>query len=215
MEALPQSTQREITLESLALVRARRPQVQVFNELLVQYFFEGNLRQVVPDNMVREADRPLISQTSYILEEEQVIPLMTFEYVSPASYRKDYRDSFRKYERELKIPYYVLFYPERQDLRVHHNTGEAYERLAANDHGRYPIPELELELGLLDRWVRYWFRGELLPLPAEYQAQLDRVQELAAIAEQRASNAEQRASQADAEIAQLKALLERLQAEKQ
>src|SRR5262249_30499146 len=36
MEALPQSTQREITLESLALLRARRPEVQVFNELLVQ-----------------------------------------------------------------------------------------------------------------------------------------------------------------------------------
>jgi hypothetical protein len=34
MEVIPQATQREITLESLALVRAQRPEVQVFNELL-------------------------------------------------------------------------------------------------------------------------------------------------------------------------------------
>jgi hypothetical protein len=37
MEATGQSIQREITLESLALVRARRPEVQVFSELLVIY----------------------------------------------------------------------------------------------------------------------------------------------------------------------------------
>ena len=37
MEATAQGRQREITLESLALVKARRPEVQVFNELLVQY----------------------------------------------------------------------------------------------------------------------------------------------------------------------------------
>ena len=41
MEALGQSTQREITLASLALVRARRKDVQVFNELLVQYALRG------------------------------------------------------------------------------------------------------------------------------------------------------------------------------
>src|SRR5688572_7655358 len=37
MEATAQATQREITLASLALVRARRPDFHVFNELLVQY----------------------------------------------------------------------------------------------------------------------------------------------------------------------------------
>ena len=37
MEATPQAYQRKITLESLDLVSARNPEVQVFNELLVQY----------------------------------------------------------------------------------------------------------------------------------------------------------------------------------
>jgi hypothetical protein len=54
IEAAAQGKQREITLESLALVRARRPDLQVFNELLVQYPRRGprNIGQVVPDNMV-------------------------------------------------------------------------------------------------------------------------------------------------------------------
>jgi hypothetical protein len=29
------------------------------------------------------------------------------------------------------------------------------------------IPELELEAALLGGWVRFWFRGELLPLPGD------------------------------------------------
>ena len=54
MESTPHSTQRKITLESLDLVMAQRPDVHVFNELLVQYPLprRKKLGQVVPDNMV-------------------------------------------------------------------------------------------------------------------------------------------------------------------
>src|SRR5207253_10253854 len=67
MEATPQATQREITLESLALVRARRSDVQVFNELLVQYPLPRRKRpgQVVPDNMVVIHDQPIKAVGSY------------------------------------------------------------------------------------------------------------------------------------------------------
>lgn len=41
MEATPQATQRRITLASLELVHARRLEVQVFNELLVQHRRRG------------------------------------------------------------------------------------------------------------------------------------------------------------------------------
>ena len=37
MEATPQATQRKITLESFDLLHAHCPDVQLFNELLVQY----------------------------------------------------------------------------------------------------------------------------------------------------------------------------------
>src|SRR5262249_21006474 len=60
MEATAQATQRKITLESLDLVHARRPAVQIFNELLVQYPGPGaRIRQVVPDNMVVLWDEPI------------------------------------------------------------------------------------------------------------------------------------------------------------
>src|SRR5437667_11938343 len=69
MEATPQATQREITVESLALVKAHRPDVQYFNELLLQYPFgrQQEIRQVVPDNMVAVHPEPLQAIGSYDL----------------------------------------------------------------------------------------------------------------------------------------------------
>src|ERR1700722_403119 len=66
-ESTPQATQREITLASLALVKARRDDVHVFNELLVQYPVRGKARtgKVVPDNMVVIASEPIEAVSSY------------------------------------------------------------------------------------------------------------------------------------------------------
>src|ERR1043166_597384 len=44
MEGTDQATQREITLESLALVKAERADFHVFNELLLQYARKGKKR---------------------------------------------------------------------------------------------------------------------------------------------------------------------------
>jgi Uma2 family endonuclease len=169
MEATAQATQRKITLESLDLVHADRPDVQVFNELLVQYPREGRrkLGQVVPDNMVVICDKPIDANGSYDLTEQPARPFWMLEYVSKHNKRKDYEDNFEKYEKELKVPYFLLFYPETRDLTLYHHTGEKYVAVAPEENGHYPIPELELELGLHDGWVRFWFRGELLPLPAD------------------------------------------------
>src|SRR5438477_6327432 len=103
MEATAQATQRKITLESLDLVTARRPDVHVFNELLVQYPRPGQRKpgQVVPDNMVVISDQPLEAQTSYNLPLEPVGPFWVLEYVSKNNKRKDYEDNFDRYEQEL------------------------------------------------------------------------------------------------------------------
>ncbi len=223
MEALPQSTQREITLESLAVLRALRPDVQVFNELLIQYFYEGQLRQVVPDNMVRLSRQNPVTQTSFAAELEAAQPFLVFEYVSPASHRKDYGQSFKKYERELRVPYCLMFYPEKQDFRIHRHTGDGYERVPPNELGRHEIEELELEVALQKTWVRFWHRGELLPLPDEllrqFQQERGRAEQERGRAEQERGRAEQERGRADreaalrvaaeAEIAQLRAMLEK------
>ena len=190
MEATDQARQREITLESLALVKPRRKDFHVFNELLVQYPRKGKKRpgQVVPDNMVVVSDQPLTAESSFNTPgSSRPDRFWVLEYVSKSNKRKDYEDSFKKYEEELKVPYYLVFYPETQDLSLYRHTrrkirlGQA-ERAAATTQ----VPEVDIEVALLDGWVRFWYRGELLPLPAELQRSLEE-------AEQRAGQAEQRA----------------------
>jgi Uma2 family endonuclease len=211
MEATAQGTQRKITLESLDLVQTRRPEVQVFNELLVQYPRRGQKRpgQIVPDNMVVVHDRPIKADCSYDVPLQPVGPFWVMEYVSKYNKRKDYEQSFDKYERDLKVPYYLMFHPDNQELTLYRLRARKYVSVKPNEHDRYAIPELDLEIALLDGWVRYWYQGELLPLPAELQQELslarrqaEEQRQRAERAEQRAENAEQRAENAEQQITQ-------------
>jgi len=204
MESTGQSKQREITLESLALVKARRSDFHVFNELLVQYPVPGQRRpgQVVPDNMVVISDEPVEAESSFNYPLEIARPFWMLEYVSKSNKRKDYDDNFDKYERDLKVPYYLTFYPDHQDLSLYRHTGKKYVSVKPTKHGRLAIPELKLEVAILNGWVRYWHEGELLPLPADLQRDLDE-------AKRRTAEAERQLQSAQAEIAQLREALER------
>jgi hypothetical protein len=51
-----------------------------------------------------------------------------------------------------------------------------------------------VELALVDGWIRFWWQGELLPLPAELQNALDE-------AVQRARQAKERADALEAQVA--------------
>lgn len=193
MESIHQATQRKITLESLDLVRARRPEVQVFNELLVQYPRPRRSRpgQVVPDNMVVLWPHRLRLSGSFDVEHQPARPFWVLEYVSKSNRRKDYEDNFRHYEAELEVPYYLLFYPDNQELTLYRHNGKKYVSIPPDENGRHPLPELELEVALLDGWVRYWFRGELLPLPADLLAALDAAQQERDAAQQARDAAQQ------------------------
>jgi Uma2 family endonuclease len=198
MEATAQGRQRKITLESLDLVSARRPDVQVFNELLVQYPFGRDelIHQVVPDNMVVVWHEPIKAEGSFDVPFQPVGPFWVLEYVSKYNKRKDYEDSFHKYERQLKVPYYLLYYPDNQELTLYRHNKRRYVSVKPNDQERYALPELGLEMALLDGWVRYWQDGQLLPLPADLQRQLE--------------SETRRADAAEREVARLRAELERL-----
>jgi hypothetical protein len=197
MEATAQATQRKITLESLDLVAARRPDVHLFNELLVQYPVPRQRKpgQVVPDNMVVISDRPLEAQSSFNLPLEPAGPFWVLEYVSKNNKRKDYDDNFDKYERDLRVPYYLTFFPDNQELTLYRHTGKKYVSVKPNKHGRFAIPELDLEVCLLDGWVRYWYEGKLLPLPAELQSDLDAAIRRAEEAGRREQDATRRADE--------------------
>lgn len=197
MEAVPQATQRKITLESLDLVHARRPEVHLFNELLVQYPLprRREFGQVVPDNMVVVHDEPIQAEGSYNIPFQPVGPLWVLEYVSQNNKRKDYEDNFRKYERELKVPYYLLFYPDGQEMTLYKLKERKYVSVKPNAAERLALPELDLEMRLLDGWVRYWYQGALLPLPADLQRGLDEAHRLLGEATNRAEQEKQRADE--------------------
>jgi hypothetical protein len=82
MEAIAQGSQRKITLESLDLVHARRSEVQVFNELIVQYPKPGQKKpgQVVPDNMVVIHSEPIVANGSYDVPLQPAEPFWVLEY---------------------------------------------------------------------------------------------------------------------------------------
>jgi hypothetical protein len=70
---------------------------------------------------------------------------------------------------------------------------------------------LDVEVGLLDGWVRFWYQGELLPLPDELQRQAyeerQRAESAARLAEQEKQRADelQRRQEAERELARLRA----------
>jgi Uma2 family endonuclease len=176
MESTSQAQQRKIFVACFDLIMAANPQVHAYNELLVQWRRgngRGTIRKVVPDNMVVLSQERPDPDGSYDLPFQPARPFWVLEYVSKNSQRKDYEDSFDVYERELEVPYYLIFYPETQDLSLYRYNGRYYVSVKPNEQGRYAVREIEVELALIDGWVRFWHRRQLLPLPAELQQELD------------------------------------------
>src|SRR5262249_32498810 len=189
------------------------------NEMLVQYPYgrPRQIRQVVPDNMVVIHPEPLDADTSFDLPLQPVRPYWVLEYVSKRSRRKDYEDSFWKYERELKVPYYLLFYPAALDLTLFRHTRRKYVAVRPNAAERMAIGELELEMGLMGSWVRFWYQGQLLALPAERERQLQQAEERTRQAQEQAQQAQEQAlrAQEQAQQSQEQALRAQEQAEQE
>src|SRR5260370_1062271 len=136
------------------------------------------------------------------------------QLLSIRHYEADYEDHLYQYEGRLKGPYYLLCQPDVQELTLLRHTGRKYVSVKPNAAERYVIPELELEVALLDGWLRYWFRGELLPLPADLLRKVDEFRQLwqeeklrADGEKRRADDAEKRAHVFEQELARLRALL--------
>jgi len=196
METVSQGTQRIIAITTLQFLKVSRPDVQLFNELLIQYWTDDELRRVVPDNMIRLCDQPLLTKNSFNTELEPVGPLWILEWVADSSEGKDYDDDFRKYECDLKIPYYLSYHPSKGDFRFYRHNGKRYEHVETNIAGRYPLPELDLEIGLLEGWVRFWHRGQLLELLAVLQKRMDELEAQLTAAKKEAEQEKRRADAA-------------------
>ena len=123
--------------------------------------------------MVVVHPKPIEGLSSYSTIHRPCPPFLVLEYVSKSSKQKDYEDNFQKYAHELKVPYYLLYDLDENELYLYRLIEDGYQPLERNANGRVAVPELELEAAIHDVCVRYWFRGELLPLPAEILQELE------------------------------------------
>lgn len=211
MESPAQATQRQITVNSFGHIARARPDVQCFSELLIQYPRPGRqkkLGRVVPDNMVVVHPEPLRVPRSYDLRTQPAGPVLVCEYVSKANRRKDYEDNYDIYQDEVRVPYYLQFYPDNDELTVFRLAAGRYRAARPNEAGRLAVPELELEVGLVGRWARFWFRGEPVPLPDDLEDRIEEVERqlvaerAARLAAERERDAERQARlAAEAELA--------------
>src|SRR5205814_8919573 len=128
-----------------------------------------------PDNMVVLSHETIRADWSLNLPPEAAPPFWVLDYLSDFRRRKDYKESFRIYEQELRVPYHLVFHAETKELHVYRHGGVRYEPVPDNERGRLLIFELNLEVGLLNGWACYWHQGELLT-PAEAGEQLDRAE---------------------------------------
>jgi Uma2 family endonuclease len=216
MESVEQAQQRKIFVESMDLVTAANPEVHAYNELLVQWRQKetNEICQVVPDNMVVLAATPPKVQGSFNVPLQPDPPFWVLEYVSKESMRKDYEESYDKYEKELKVPYYLTFYPDDQELTLYRHNGRRYVSVKPNKEQRYEVANIRVELALVDRWVRFWHNGRLLPLPAELQAEIDALTRQVDDERRRADDERRRADLLAKQNAALLAELEKLRAKK-
>ncbi|MBY0233128.1 MAG: hypothetical protein K2W96_27915 [Gemmataceae bacterium] len=102
-----------------------------------------------------------------------------------------------RYERDLRIPYCLIYSREAMELSLYRLRRRRYSAVVPDEDGRCEIAEIESSVGLLDGWVRYWHRGELVPLPDELDAELEaaRVAQADAVSERDAERRQRRQTQ--------------------
>jgi Uma2 family endonuclease len=118
---------------------------------------------------------------SYVLWKEGVRPLIVMEYVSgDGSEEHDTTPNAGKfwvYERAIGAAFYVIFDPQQSSLEVYQLVNGRYQPMAPNEHGRYLIEPMQVELGvwegtfhdLTGAWLRGWdpATGKMLELVEE------------------------------------------------
>lgn len=143
---------------------------------------------------------------SYVLWHDRTLPLIVLEFISRGTGRKERSRTPLKgklwvYE-NIGVRYYGIFDARRAILDVYILEGDEYIPMLPNEQGHYPIPEMQVELGLwrgsyLSKdvmWLRWWeLDGAMLPTGEE------RAEQEAARAAAERERAEQEAARAERE----------------
>jgi Uma2 family endonuclease len=170
-----------------------------------------------------------VFRRSYVLWKEYIPPAIVLEFASgDGSEERDQTPVLRLngktkpgkfwvYEQVLRVPYYGIYETFNQRLEVYRLIDGVYRLLAPNQHGRYPISTLDVELGLWEGcypsqaqsalWLRWWDTQNNLLLTGQEQADVER--QRAEVERQRADVERQRA-----EVERQRAEVERQRADR-
>ncbi len=173
---------------------------------------------------------------SYVVWQEQVIPYLVVELLSPGTEKEDLGKSgprgrtepptkWEVYEQRLAIPYYIVFSRHDKEIRAFVHDGIKYrEQVTAKE--RLWLPEIALGIGIWQgvfaqfqhHWLRFYdARGNWIPTPEERHRA--RAEDIAQERDMQRARAEQQQARADREQAraqkeQARAEQERAQAQR-
>ena len=164
--------QRQHTAWSFAVLRGARLDIQLFTGRLIQYEQPGtdDPGQIAPDHFVVVHPKRIDARERFAIPYQPVGPLVVIDY-TPAADRKYEPERRETYQERLKALYYLRFDLMDRKLTLFRLADGEYVSVRPNPAGRQAVPELEMEAATVDDWVRFWFRGELLPLPADVLAE--------------------------------------------
>lgn len=152
--------------------------------------------------------------------QESVAPPLVIDYVSgDGSEERDAtpsRGKFWVYEKAVKAPYHLIWYPNEERIEAFELRGTKYRPMKADAAGRFHIPMLNATFGIWDGeflgypgpWLRAWdSRGKLLPSEEEAEAvQWQRAEAEKQRAEAEKKRAESQQQRADALAKKLREL---------
>ena len=108
---------------------------------------------------------------SYVLWKEVLKPCLVIEFVSGDGSEEHDRTpdtgKFWVYERAICADYYAIYDVQHPSIELYRLVNERYQGVPANANGRYPVPPMDIELGLWKGhfhgvtapWLRAWDAG--------------------------------------------------------
>ncbi len=187
--------------EGLELLFAENPNVFIAGDLL-WYPVEGNNKIRVAPDVLAAFGRPKGHRGSYrTWEEDDIVPQVVFEILSPGNTRKEMEAKLRFYD-HYGVEEYYLYDPDGIELKGWIRSGIALESIEEMQGWTSPRLGIRFEIFANDLHL---FRpdGEEIRPPVEIGKDREIVRQRAAVAEQRSAAAEQRSEKLAAKLREL------------
>jgi Uma2 family endonuclease len=157
---------------------------------------------------------------SYVLWREFIAPLIVLEFVSGDGEaerdRTPWTGKFWIYEQVIRPAFYGIYEVEKASVEVYHLIEGQFQLVSVNSRGHYPIPALQVELGIWQGqyqnaelpWLRWWDAEGNLLLTGEEREQraMQQLEQTEQQLEQTEQQLEQERQRAERLAAQLRAL---------